>query len=60
MQNLANGIRFYTHKIGRMESGEWNSRLHRHSRALPRIEEDRANGIRVYTNTHAPPRVEIN
>ena len=49
MQNRANGIRFYTHKIWRMESDEWNSRLHRRNPPT-RVEEDRANGIRVYTN----------
>ena len=56
MQNWVNVIHVYTHKIGRMESGEWriksgewNSRLHRRN-PPPRVEEDRANGIRVYTN----------
>jgi len=49
MQNRVSGIHVYTHKIGRMESGEWNSRLHRRN-PPPRVEEDRANGIRAYTN----------
>ncbi len=50
MQNWVNVIHVYTHKIGRMESGEWriksgewNSRLHKRN-PPPRV-EDRANGI---------------
>ena len=53
--NRTNGIRVYTGETRRrglkkrMESGEWNSRLHRRNPPT-RVEEDRANGIRVYTN----------
>ena len=56
MQNRANGIRFYTHKIWRMESDEWNSRLHRRNPPT-RVEEANGIGRMEFASTQALTRI---